>query len=80
MTTTVASATMTATTAKPIISGINVVEVKNTSSLYLMDSVANSIEEFSYKPEEGTTFSSYFRRYDEIIKEKCNSWSDVKNI
>lgn len=32
--------------------------------------VANSIGEFQYTPDEGTTFTAYYKRYEKVIKEE----------
>ncbi|XP_029633309.1 uncharacterized protein K02A2.6-like [Octopus sinensis] len=45
---------------------------------YSADGVANSIEEFLYNPEDRITFSSYYRRYEEIFKEECKGWTNEK--
>lgn len=44
------------------------------------DTVANSIGEFSYDPENGSIFSAYFRRFADIFKEECSEWSQEKKV
>ena len=43
------------------------------------DAVAYSIGRFTYNPEEGITFESYFRRY-EISRNECKTWTDEKKV
>ncbi|XP_029651740.1 uncharacterized protein LOC115224914 [Octopus sinensis] len=42
--------------------------------------VANSIEEFHYNPDEGTTFAVYYRRYEDILREKCKGWPSERKV
>lgn len=51
---------------------------ENTSGLFSPDGMANWIGEFVYNPEKkGTRFFAYFKRYDEIFKEK---WKNIAVI
>ncbi|XP_029654256.1 uncharacterized protein LOC115227624 [Octopus sinensis] len=52
----------------------------NALSSFSPDSILNSIMEFSYAPEEGITFAMYYRRYKEIFKEDCKTWSDEVKV
>lgn len=52
----------------------------NASISFLPDSVTNSISEFNYITEENITFLSYFRRYETIFSEECQSWSKRRYV
>ena len=53
---------------------------QGSSNSFSQDSVVNSIGEFSYKPDEEVTFAAYFRRYEEIFKNDCKTWTDEKKV
>ncbi len=44
------------------------------------DSVANSISELVYNPDEGITFPASYRRYKGIFKRDCLHWNDEKFV
>ena len=48
------------------------------SGVFSRDAIENAIAEFNYMPEEEVTFSSYFRRYEDLYKVDCANWSDHK--
>ena len=48
------------------------------SDSFTPDAVANSINEFVYNPDVGTTFPAYYRRNKEILKRDCLHWNDEK--
>ena len=52
---------------------IRIQDIK-TVGFFLLDAVANSIGEFSYKPEEGITFAAYFYRYDNVYRKEGMVW------
>lgn len=52
----------------------------NTISAFSPGTVSNSKTEFSYDPEESKTFVAYFRRYEEIFREDCKSWTNEERV
>ena len=48
--------------------------------VFSLDAIVNAIAEFNYMPEENVTFSSYFRRYEDLYKTDCVNWSDHKKV
>ncbi|XP_052826520.1 uncharacterized protein LOC128248715 isoform X2 [Octopus bimaculoides] len=50
----------------------------NTTESFSADGVTNSIEKFQYKLDEGTTFTAYYKRYEDIFREECKGWSSER--
>ena len=44
------------------------------------DAIVNAIAEFNYMPEEEVTFSSYFRKYEDLYKTDSANWSNHKRV
>ena len=55
-------------------------EREKCSNTFSAESIANSLSEFIYKPEEGITFPAYFKRYETIFSKRCQSWSDEEKL
>ena len=53
------------------------VEGNSSTISFTPYAVANSIGEFTYNPKEGIT---YFRRYEEIFRNACKTWTDEKKV
>ena len=47
---------------------------ERSSDWFPTDAVANSINEFIYNPDDGTTFLTYYRRFEGIFKRDCLHW------
>ncbi|XP_014778320.1 uncharacterized protein LOC106874916 [Octopus bimaculoides] len=55
-------------------------QARNSTESFSADGVANSIKEFHYNPDEGTTFAAYYRRYEDIFQEECKGWSSERKV
>ena len=49
------------------------------AGFFFLDAV-DSIEVFSYNPEEGITFAAYFRRYEDVFRKECKEWIEQKKV
>lgn len=52
----------------------------NNKNGYSEDAIVNTITEFHYLPEKELTFSSNFRRYEDLYKTDCANGFDDKTV
>ena len=50
------------------------------SRFFSAEGILNSLSEFKYDPDSGSTFPAYFHRYDAIFMKRCEQWSDEEKI
>ena len=58
----------------------NQVAQERGSRIFLAERISNSLSEFRYNPDNGVTFSAYFRRYEMILSKRYLLWSDEEKI
>ena len=51
-----------------------------SESSFSQTAIWNTLEVFTYAPEEDKTFEVYFRRYEDLFKIDCENWSDTKKV
>lgn len=44
------------------------------------NTIWNSIEIFTYSPDEEITFAEYYKKYTDVYNEDCQSWSEGKKV
>ena len=59
---------------------LNKTSEERSSDSFTTDAIANSIREFVYNSDVGTTVSAYYRRYEGIFKRDCLHWNDEKKV
>lgn len=52
--------------------------IEDSEIAFSQTAVWNAIETFSYVAEEDKTFSAYFRRYEDLYRVDCGSWTESK--
>ena len=50
----------------------------DSTTIFTQNSVWNSLETFSYAPDEDKTFDAYYRGYEDIYITDCANWTDAK--
>ena len=61
---------------------VKAVKVKNVNegNSFTAKGITNSITEFNYNPESGSTFPAYFRRYENIFVNRCSAWTEEQKV
>ena len=60
-----------------LISGDQTLE---SNEAFPQSAVLNTISNFIYCPESNQTFTTYFRRYEDLYNIDCSNWSDQKKV
>ena len=50
----------------------------DSTTIFTQNAVWNTLESFSYAPNEDKTFEVYYRRYEDIYITDCADWTDTK--
>ena len=56
------------------------VKKANEGNSFTAEGITNSITEFNYNPESGSTFPAYFRRYENIFVNRCSTWTEQQKV
>ena len=61
---------------------VEAVKVKNVNegNSFTAEGITNSITEFNYNPETGSTFPAYFRRFENIFANRCIAWTEEQKV
>ena len=52
----------------------------DSTTILTQNAVWNTLETFSYAPDEDKTFEAYYRRYEDIYITECTDWTDAKIV
>lgn len=50
------------------------------STAFSQNAIWSAIDTFRYAPEENLTFEAYFKRFEDLFKIDCGSWTDQKKV
>ena len=51
-----------------------------SKTVFSQNAIWNTIDNFTYSPDEDKTFASYFRRVEDVYKIDCEKWADSKKV
>ncbi|RTG85809.1 uncharacterized protein DC041_0013078 [Schistosoma bovis] len=51
-----------------------------SNSTMTPDSIANSINEFTFDPECGITFVAWFKRHEDLFTNDCKEWDEGSKL
>ena len=52
----------------------------DSTTIFTQNAVWNSLETFSYVPDEDKIFEAYYRIYEDIYITDCTDWTDAKKV
>ena len=53
---------------------------ENKSNYFSAEGISNSLTEFNYDPETGSTFPAFYKRFETIFTKRCEGWTDEEKV